>query len=476
MQKHDLLWTLRKRFWNWIATFKFRSSKPVVIPLPHDEGRKLQAVSLASQYPNIPISNILVADHVPQDEAEPAKYYFYLFQVALYRFFSPMQPALRPIDKNPQTAINEAYTSSHRRLFPAPEMPAEYRDGLDLGYLAVAGPYACYLEKAEYGYQWDLRGLGNFEHHAELRSLGARVLFRVNNLNRLEATQIDCEIGSCTPADNQWDLAQQIALCAATTHVSLVRHFNYVHLAAGAPFAIATRNNLPAAHPLRRLLWPHMFGTQHSNRLNTTGLLPKGGDFETTFSFTHEGMCKLLAISYNEFDFLMLDPEGDAERRGIKDSAFEMPALENRKAVFDVMHAHAHRYLELYYDSDERLRDDVNFRKWIDELDRLVPNGVLRTLGDEITLPSAARLIASLIYLAAVEHELLGTGLWNYQLWTHVQPVRVYRSGQREPHDVYQRLVNANFNLNVRRKQLMDDFSYLAVDERGAAAFRSFRN
>ena len=58
---------------------------------------------------------------------------------------------------------------------------------------------------------------------------------------------------------------------------------------------------------------------------------------------------------------------------------------------------------------------------------------------------------------------------------THVQPARVYADGRREPLDVYQRLVNANFNLNVSRTRLMHDFGYLALDRRGAAAFRLFR-
>ena len=92
-----------------------------------------------------------------------------------------------------------------------------------------------------------------------------------------------------------------------------------------------------------------------------------------------------------------------------------------------------------------------------------------------ITIEGAARLIAAFIYMATVEHEILGTGLWNYQMWTHIQPVRVYKNGQREPLDVYQRLVNANFNLNVNRARLLQDFGYLALDANGAHAFRKFK-
>jgi arachidonate 15-lipoxygenase len=257
--------------------------------------------------------------------------------------------------------------------------------------------------------------------------------------------------------------------------VSLVRHFNGIHLAAGAPFAIATRNHLPATHPLRRLLWPHMYGTQSSNQIVTNGQMAKGGDFETIFSFTHRGMCKLFSETYEHYDITVLDPERDAAQRGILDAGFETPALSNRLALFGVMHAHALRYLHLYYDSDEKLRIDVNFQDWVEELNRLIPNGVQKLLGEEITIEKAARLIAAFIYMATVEHEILGTGLWNYQLWTHVQPMRIYRNGQREPLDVYQRLVNANFNLNVSRARLMHDFGYLALDRQGADAFRMFR-
>jgi Lipoxygenase len=471
-----LMWRLKRWFWNWIAVRKFAGNEPALIPVPLDDGTRLNPVTLASQFPGIPIPNIRVADRVPRDEAQPLKLYFYKFQVAMYSILPAMHPGLPPIDSDPFKALDLAYTSKHRKLFPPPEMPDEYKKDVDLGRIAVASPYACYVERApEGGYQWDLRQLERYEHHSGLYSIGARVLFRLNSSERrLEAAQIDCELGSCKPGDANWDLAQKIALCAVTTHVSLVRHCNGVHLAAGAPFAMATRNNFPAKHPLKRLLWPHMFGTQYSNQLITSGQMARGGDFESIFSFTHRGMCKLFEETYEQYDAGVLDPDRDAERRGIVDAGFDTPALSNRRALFEVIHAHAQRYFRIYYDSDESLRADANFAGWIEELNRLIPNGIGNLLAQSTNLESAARLVAAFIYLAAVEHEILGTDLWNYQLWTHKQPVRVYRNGQREPLDVYQRLVNANFNLNVSRTRLMYDFAYLSLDARGANEFRNF--
>jgi hypothetical protein len=468
-------WRLRRGFWNLLATRKFAGNKPARIPVPREEGRPLRPVSLESQFSGIPIPNIRVADHVPADEAQPLKAGFYAFQVSMYRLFPAMQDGLPPIDADPERALAEAYTDRHRELFPPPVLPEEYRDPVDLGRIAVESPYACHLERApEGGYQWDFRQLDRYEVHAGLRSLGARVLFRLNEAGRrLEAVRIDCELGSCKAGEAGFEAAQKLALCAATTHTSLVRHFNWVHLAAGAAFAIATRNSLPAGHPLRRLLWPHMFGTQYSNEITTRGQMAKGGDF-SLFSFTHAGMCKLFEETYEQFDIRVLDPARDAERRGVRDAGFSTPALLNRQAIFDVIHAHAARYLRAYYDADDGLRADGSVGRWIEELDRLVPGGIREQLGSEVTIDGAARLCAAFVYLATVEHEVVGTGLWNYQLWTGVQPVRIYRNGQREPLDVYQRLVNANFNLNVHRAQLMQDFSYLALDSRGAEAFRRF--
>jgi arachidonate 15-lipoxygenase len=218
-----------------------------------------------------------------------------------------------------------------------------------------------------------------------------------------------------------------------------------------------------------------MFGTQYSNQIVTKGQMARGGDFETIFSFTHAGMCKLFEETYLGYDISVLDPARDATRRGIDGGLFDTPAQANREAHFNVFYDHALRYLRLYYGSGEALGKDKDFCAWVQALEEMVPNGIRAILGDEITIEGAARLIAAFIYMATVEHEILGTGLWNYQMWTHVQPVRVYRNGQREPIDVYQRLVNANFNLNVSRAPLLQDFSYLAVDERGAGAFRQFK-
>ena len=112
---------------------------------------------------------------------------------------------------------------------------------------------------------------------------------------------------------------------------------------------------------------------------------------------------------------------------------------------------------------------------WLNELNARVPNGV-GVRPDDVTQGELARLLAGQLYLVTVQHEILGSRMWDYQLWTHRQPARVYPDCRREPLDVYQRLVNANYILNVHRRALMDEFTGFALDYRAKAAMLKFQS
>jgi hypothetical protein len=372
-------------------------------------------------------------------------------------------------------------------------MPLELQGSPDLGALAVKGPYACYLKKYQPGrdwdfaelnirvdesdlkglYVWDFRELKECPHHDGLYNLGVAVLFQTDKTSRtVKPVQIRSELGLSKPGDNTWEFAKKLALCAATNHLSLVRHFNGVHLAAGAHIAIAARNCLFPDHSLGRLLWPYIFRTQQSNRAVTLAQMAPGGDFESIFSFTRDGMCRLFAETYRDYKFVVNDPEKDAQDRGIDHDEFDMPTQRDLEKVFAVMLQHALAYITLYYNSDGELEKEDAVQQWFSELDQSIPT-IKAVHGGNITIDSVARVMACCMYMVTVQHEILGSFLWNYQLWAHKQPPRLYRDGRRIPLDVYQRLVNANFNLNVPRTPLMldvakppyvKDYSYLALD------------
>ncbi|NNE52104.1 MAG: hypothetical protein HKN30_06845 [Sulfitobacter sp.] len=477
-QKPPLSWTFRRIVWNSVSLLIFRFKKAKHIPLPPQYPRPLKLIPVSERIPGVQVDHVMMADRIPKGESSLIMRASFTFRIWLGQVLPPVVPGLPQIDADMDKAMRRACNRHYRALYPAPRRPEAFRVGgmPDLGEMAVASPYACFLEKdGEGNLVWDFRDLDDHEVHPGLRPLGSRVFFKVNKRARkLEATRIECVLGEFRAGEDRWDEAVRTAMCAASTQISLVNHFNGVHLACGGPLSVATRNHLYSDHALCRLMWPHMFGTQNSNYLVTKGQMLPMGDFETIFSFTHEGMCDLFSRSYKGYRASVMVPGLDWERRGLPVDQFDTPVQDNLSQLYEVMHAHTTRYINIYYDSDQALQRDETVQAWIAALNKMIPNGVDDVTGGEVTRESVARLCAGFIYMASVQHEALGSCMWNYQMWVDKNPVRIHTNGQRIPIDVFQRLLNANFNLNVDRAKLMQDFSYFAIDGAGASAFKQF--
>lgn len=476
-------WKARRAFWGALSRLKFSATAPLTVPSPIDDPRSIVPVPFRDRYPDIPIDGVYVADHAPADETDVKVRLFCALQAWLTRRFAPMQPGVPPVDADPLMALATAYPAANRRLYRAPVRPEGY-DPVDLGLLAVASPYACYLHRVEDHapgqprYRWDLEELGAYACHPGVRSPWAVVDFAPDDSgNALRATCIRSALGSVEPHDPRWAGAQRVALCAVSTHLTLVRHFNWLHLVCGASAAIATHNCLPPEHPVRTLLQPHLYATHFGNEIVTRIALAPGGDFESIFSFTHEAMCRLFSDTAGAFDLRMIHPERDAERRGVVDVPGGAPALENRLDLWRVIHDHVERFVSLYFARDDDLRRDLHYTRWLDVLTESIPLGVRELVGTPVTLEGSVELLATLVYMTTVEHEIVDANIFDYQLWNDVQPARVYETGIGEPLDVYQRLVDYNFILSVNRTPLMSDFSSLVPEHDGAgrAAFVEFR-
>lgn len=502
-------WAIRKGWWNFLAKRKYKRNRPMVIDRLSRTPVRLQLVPLAQVYPSIPISDIRIVDHPLPAEGRGKLgvlqrlmgklYPKFFFEELVMRVLAwlcttrcgPMQAGRPQIPVDPYAALDQAYTKGHRqaamkasatwnldpkRTLRSPILPDELAHLPDLGMLALRGPYAGYLEKVQGSraqYEWDLRELASYESHSELYEPWAHVLFEFSEQDAvLKPRRIECQLGTIGPGDTQWPLASRIAVCAATTHTALVRHWTWAHLIGGELVSFATRNQLTESHPLYRLLWPHIVGTHASNRLATLGQLMPAGDFEAIYSLTYTGLCQLISKSAAAFRLDVFDPTEDGHRRGIEEGV-PAPTRDNCQRLFAIMQGHAYDYLSLYY-TDETIRHDESIQNWLEELDRLLPNGVGLSPG-KLGCAPLANVIAKFMYMESVHHDQVGTHCWNYQLWAQTHPVRVYRDNRRVPEDVYQRLVNSNYILNIVRAPLLNDFTKLALeDERKEGAKKLF--
>ena len=282
----------------------------------------------------------------------------YRIQVWLYRAFSPMQPGLPSIDSDPQKALDHAYWGLRRKKFDPPDLPPEYEGSPDLGSLAVRGPYSIYLTKVTDGeYEWNFKNLEGYGHHQGLYNLGVRVLFRVDSHSRrLREYEIETpDLGKSQPGDptgsspkgsHSAPLPTTCRWCATLTGFTWPAALNW-----RSPHEILFLGMSRFA----ACSGPIYFRTQQSNDVVTRGQMVRGGDFETIFSFRHDGMCRLFEDTYQQFDFLVNDPVKDAERRGVRGEQTWVSRPQRKKNLedlFDVFQGHAERYLLIYYRSD----------------------------------------------------------------------------------------------------------------------------
>jgi hypothetical protein len=435
-------------------------------------------VPLGDIYARIPLKEVVAVERLPDEEAAIGMRVMVKTSLGLNRLVPQMRPGPGEVADDPHQALDEAGIARYAKAFRLPVRPSIYEaDGaVDLGRLAVESPYAMLLERDPDGALcWDLRRLADFEHHPGLCSLGLRVDFvQPDGSSRLVASQIESvDLGVVRPDDAAWEGAVSLAVCAATTHTALIRHFMAVHLVSGDHWDVATRNQLPTDHPLYRLLWPHIFNSFYTNYAVTPPQLLPDGDFVNMFSFTHAGLMSYFDEMYPTYDIAVTDPVADWARRGLGDETFECPSQANLIDLFELMHAHASRYLDAYYDTDEALQSDPAVRAWLTELATLVPNGI-GPVTDDPTKAGLARVIGGYMYEGNTIHDLVGTTLWDYQLWADRNPVRVYRNGRRVPLDVFQRMLNNNFALQLRRAPLLADYGHVALDPAGAAVFTRF--
>lgn len=187
----------------------------------------------------------------------------------------------------------------------------------------------------------------------------------------LEPLLIQLEPGRIvSPANEQddWMRAKLYVQSADVTHHELIAHLCYTHLAMEA-FAIATPRQLPASHPVYRLLRPHFQFLLAINTRGNTILLGEGAAIDQLMAPTREASLSLINRAYRDRPFQQYGLLNDIRQRGIEPEVLpEFPYRDDGLLLWEAIERYVTRYLQRYYGDDRAVQQDAYLQAWAAEL------------------------------------------------------------------------------------------------------------
>jgi arachidonate 15-lipoxygenase len=203
------------------------------------------------------------------------------------------------------------------------------------------------------------------------RYVGSPIALFQHGDRGLEPMLIQLEPGRVlTPNSDSddWMRAKLYTQTADVTHHELVDHLCHTHLAMEA-FAIATPRQLPATHPLYRLLRPHFQFLLAINTRGNTILLSEGAAIDKLMAPTRAASIALMNQAYQQRQFQDYALPTNLKRRGLQPEFLpEFPYRDDAQLLWEAISGYVSRFLSRYYADDRAVQSDASLQAWAAEL------------------------------------------------------------------------------------------------------------
>ncbi len=236
------------------------------------------------------------------------------------------------------------------------------------------------------------------------------------NLRLLRPVAIQC---GQNPADypvitrftgaDAWLMAKTVVQIADVNFHEAVSHFARTHLLVES-FVIATHRQLPADHPLFKLLVPHFQGTLAINYAAHQFLVAPGGGVDELLSSTIDNSRVLMVKGFQMRGFNQDMLPRRLQERGVNDqSVLPMyPYRDDGLLIWGAIHDWVKAYLGLYYNSDNDVKSDRSLQNWAQDLVAF-DGGRLPDFGDQgdgkiETLDYLIDAVTMVIFTGSAQH------------------------------------------------------------------------
>ncbi|RXM36608.1 Arachidonate 5-lipoxygenase [Acipenser ruthenus] len=221
------------------------------------------------------------------------------------------------------------------------------------------------------------------------------------------------------PSDEKYDwLLAKIWVRSSDFHIhQTVTHLLRTHLISEV-FGIAMYRQLPAVHPLFKLILPHVKFTIAINTKAREQLICECGLFDKANATGGGGHVQLVQRAMKQFKFSSLCFPEEIQMRGV-DSKEELPYYlyrDDGNMVWEATKSFVSDVVNIYYDSDETVSTDVELQAFVKDVSVFGLNGN-EDLGFPKTIMTRDKLIeyvTVIIFVASSQHAAVNFGQVHY--------------------------------------------------------------
>jgi arachidonate 15-lipoxygenase len=245
------------------------------------------------------------------------------------------------------------------------------------------------------------------------------------------------------PNDNfdgkAWTQAKYVVNSADGNYHELISHLGWTHLVI-EPFVVSTQRNLNENHELYKLLVPHFEGTIFINNAAAKSLVADGGQVDEILASTikkgQQLTVKARAINASGyFKFNQQFVRKELTARKVMSKKLLFPYRDDAMRVSDAIQDWVSDYIDIYYNSDSEVQNDIELQNWADELiSTSDQGGQIQDFGDGIkpgkviqTKAYLKEALSLIIFTSSAQHAAVNFAQAQLMLYTPAFPGGLYQ-------------------------------------------------
>ncbi|XP_077057679.1 polyunsaturated fatty acid 5-lipoxygenase-like [Siphateles boraxobius] len=229
------------------------------------------------------------------------------------------------------------------------------------------------------------------------------------------------------PSDNEYDwmLAKMWVKSADFIVHQLVTHLLRTHLISEV-FDIAMYRQLPAVHPVYKLLKPHVRFTPAINAAARGNLINDDGIITMISSLSGDGMAEVIKRGMETLSYESLCFPADIDARGMKDTP-KYYYRDDGMMIWDAIHNFVSAVVKIYYDSDETVQRDEEIQGFVEDCHSGMKKSqikcVLSLFPDSLkTREELIKYLTSVIFISSAQHAAVNFGQFDWYGWIPNSP------------------------------------------------------